>query len=107
MSGPMKGVTVIDLGIMIAGPGAATVLGDQGADVIKVETPGMGDVMRYLSSMRGGISGLYHNVNRGKRSIAINLKSEEGVALLKDMVREADVVVQNFRPGVAEKLGVD
>ncbi len=107
MSGPMQGVKVIDLGTMIAGPGAATVLADQGADVIKVETPGIGDVMRYLSSTRGGLSGLYHNVNRGKRSIAVDLKSEAGVELIKDMARDADVVCQNFRPGVAERLGVD
>ncbi len=106
MSGPMHGVTVLDLGTMIAGPGAATILSDQGADVIKIETPGIGDVMRYLSSMKDGISGLYHNVNRGKRSIAINLKSAAGVDLLKDMARSADVVVENFRPGVAERLGV-
>lgn len=107
MSGPFAGVRVIDLGSMIAGPGAATFLSDQGADVIKVEPPGIGDVMRYLSSTRGGVSGLYHNINRGKRSIAIDLKNKEGVALVRALAAQGDVVLQNFRPGVAERLGVD
>lgn len=107
MSGPFAGIKVIDLGTMIAGPGAATVLSDQGADVIKVEAPGIGDVMRYLSATRGGVSGLYHNVNRGKRSLAVNLKSTEGVELLCKLAAQADVVLENFRPGVTERLGID
>jgi crotonobetainyl-CoA:carnitine CoA-transferase CaiB-like acyl-CoA transferase len=107
MAGPMTGVKVIDLGAMIAGPVAATVLCDQGADVIKVEPPGIGDVMRYLGATCRGVSSLYHNCNRGKRSLALDLKSAEGVAIIKDMVKTADVVLQNFRPGVAERLGVD
>ncbi len=107
MQGPMAGVRVIDLGSMIAGPAAATVLSDQGADVIKVEPVGMGDVMRYLGASRNGVSSLYHNCNRGKRSIALDLKSEAGVSLLQEMVRGADVVLENFRPGVTARLGVD
>ncbi len=107
MPGVLSGIKVIDLGTMIAGPGAATVLSDQGAEVIKVETPGIGDVMRYLGANRGGISGLYHNINRGKRSLAVDLKNPEGVALVKDLSAGVDVVLQNFRPGVAERLGVD
>ncbi|MCZ6828096.1 MAG: CaiB/BaiF CoA-transferase family protein [Gammaproteobacteria bacterium] len=103
----MSGIKVIDLGIMIAGPMAATVLCDQGADVIKIETPGIGDVMRYLGATCNGIGGLYHNTNRGKRSLAVDLKSAEGVALIKELATGADVVLQNFRPGVAERLGVD
>ncbi len=107
MAGPMSGIRVIDLGAAIAGPAAATVLSDQGADVIKVEAPGIGDVMRYLGATLKGVSSLYHNCNRGKRSLALNLKSEEGVALLKELVAGADVVVENFRPGVTTRLGVD
>lgn len=107
MPGPFEGVKVLDLGSMVAGPGAATVLNDQGADVIKIEPLGMGDVMRYLSAMRGGVSGLYHSVNRGKRSMCINMKSAQGVALLQQLAAQADVVLQNYRPGVAERLGVD
>ncbi len=107
MAGPMSGIRVIDLGAMIAGPAAATILCDQGADVIKVEPPGVGDVMRYLGATLNGVSGLYHNCNRGKRSLALNLKSEEGVALLKELVVDADVVLENFRPGVTARLGID
>lgn len=98
---------MIDLGAMIAGPMAATVLCDQGADVIKIEPPGMGDVMRYMGATCNGISALYHNVNRGKRSLVLDLKSAEAITLVKELVTDADVVLQNFRPGVAERLGVD
>jgi len=105
--GPFTGVKVLDLGTMIAGPGAATVLCDQGADVIKLESPTTGDLMRYLSANRGGISGLYHNINRGKRSLAINFKSAQGVDLVCKLAEKTDVVLQNFRPGVAERLGID
>jgi crotonobetainyl-CoA:carnitine CoA-transferase CaiB-like acyl-CoA transferase len=107
MSGPMAGIRVLDLGAMIAGPAAATILADQGADVIKIEPAGVGDLMRYLGAMRNGVSSLFHNCNRGKRSLALNLKSAAGVKLLKQLVRSADVVVENFRPGVTERLGID
>jgi crotonobetainyl-CoA:carnitine CoA-transferase CaiB-like acyl-CoA transferase len=103
----MQGIRVVDLGAMIAGPMATTVLCDQGADVIKVEPPGIGDVMRHLGATRNGISGLYHSTNRGKRSLAVDMKSPEGRAVVQDLASTADVVVQNFRPGVAERLGVD
>jgi len=107
MSGPLSGIKVLDLGSMVAGPGAATVLSDQGADVIKVEAPGIGDLMRHLSSKRGGVSGLYHNINRGKRSLAVDMKSEQGHELICKLSEQADVILQNYRPGVAERLGVD
>ena len=107
MSGPLAGIRVIDLGSMIAGPAAATVLCDQGAEVIKVEPPGMGDVMRYLGANRNGVSGLYHNCNRGKKSIALNLKHADAVDILKALVKTADVVLENYRPGVTQRLGID
>ena len=107
MAGPMSGIKVVDLGTMIAGPMASTVLCDQGADVIKVEAPGVGDLMRYLGASCNGVGSLYHNCNRGKRSLAVDLKTPEGVSLVKQLAAEADVVLQNFRPGVAERLGVD
>ncbi|MEE4190438.1 MAG: CoA transferase [Halieaceae bacterium] len=107
MTGPLAGVRVLDLGTMIAGPVASTVLADQGADVIKIEPPGMGDLMRYLGATRNGVSSLFHNCNRGKRSVALNLKAEEGLALLKELVAGADVVAENFRHGVTRKLGID
>ncbi|MFK7732208.1 MAG: CaiB/BaiF CoA transferase family protein, partial [Pseudomonadales bacterium] len=79
----------------------------QGADVIKVEPPGIGDVMRYVGSSCNGISGLYHATNRGKRSLTLNLKAKEGIDVINRLVATADVVAHNFRPGVAERLGID
>ncbi|MEM0952637.1 MAG: CoA transferase [Pseudomonadota bacterium] len=106
-SGPLTGIRVIDLGSMIAGPAAATVLCDQGAEVIKVEPPGIGDVMRYLGASRNGVSSLFHNCNRGKKSLTLNLKQAEAVEILKALVKTADVVLENYRPGVTERLGID
>jgi len=106
-NGPMQGVKVLDLGSMIAGPAAASILADQGADVIKVEPTGSGDVMRYLGATRGGVSGLYHACNRGKRSIALDMKTDEGRAVVHDLIDGVDVVLHNYREGVAERLGID
>ncbi len=105
--GPYQGVKIIDLSTVIAGPMAATLLAEQGADVIKVEAQGMGDIGRYLGSSRNGMSSCFHLANRGKRSIAIDLKKERGVAVLKKLIADADVLLQNFRPGVMQKLGID
>jgi crotonobetainyl-CoA:carnitine CoA-transferase CaiB-like acyl-CoA transferase len=107
MAGPLDGIRVIDCSAFIAGPLATMMLGDQGADVIKVEPPGLGDVMRYLGTNRGGMSGLFANCNRSKRSMVIDLKQDEGRELLKELVAGADVFVQNWRPGVTERLGID
>lgn len=106
MAGPLQGIRVVDLSSMMSGPWAADILGDQGADVIKVEVPGKGDHVRSLPNRHGGFSAMFVNVNRSKRSMTIDLKTAEGVALLKKLVATADVVVQNFRPGVVERLGI-
>jgi crotonobetainyl-CoA:carnitine CoA-transferase CaiB-like acyl-CoA transferase len=106
MAGPLDGYRIIDLTAFITGPLATMILGDQGADVIKVEPPGLGDVMRYLGTQRGGMSSLFASCNRSKRSIALNLREEQGREILKGLVTEADVFVQNFRPGVVERLGI-
>ncbi len=106
MSGPLTGVRIIDLTTMISGPWATMILGDQGADVIKVEPPGKGDHIRSLGHRRNGLSAMFLNVNRSKRSVTIDLKSATGVRLLEDLARTADVLVQNFRPGVVDKLGI-
>ncbi len=106
-TGPMSGIRVIDLGAMVAGPMATTILSDQGADVIKIEPPGIGDVMRYFGSSRNGVSSLYHTTNRGKRSLTLNLKAKEALDIVHKLVVNADVVAHNFRPGVAERLGID
>ena len=103
---PLLGVKVVDLGQYIAGPGAAMVLCELGADVIKVESPGIGDFMRYIGSAKGGMTGIFVNNNRGKRSLVVDLKSEQGVAVLKKLAETADVVIQNFRPGAVERLGI-
>src|SRR6056297_1464666 len=105
--GPLAGIRILDIGSMVAAPLAAGVLADQGAEVIKVEPPGFGDLMRYVGANRNGVSALFQNVNRGKRSIALDLKQPEGLAVLQRMITGVDVILHNFRPGVAERLGVD
>ncbi|ROT96911.1 CoA transferase [Altererythrobacter sp. FM1] len=105
----LEGIRVLDCSIAMAGPFAAQRMGDMGADVIKVE-PTSGEWQRHASA--GGATGNKINVsflslNRNKRSLAVDLKAPEGKAILIDMVREADVFLQNYRPGVAERLGVD
>ncbi|MBI4941292.1 MAG: CoA transferase [Actinobacteria bacterium] len=106
MPGPLEGIRVVDLSSMLSGPWATDILGDQGADVIKVEPPGQGDHVRSLPNRSGGMASMFVNVNRSKRSITIDLKSDAGRRLLGRLVATADVVVQNFRPGVVERLGI-
>jgi crotonobetainyl-CoA:carnitine CoA-transferase CaiB-like acyl-CoA transferase len=104
--GPLHGYRIVDLTAMITGPQATMLLGDQGADVIKVEPPGLGDVMRYLGTQRGGIAALFAGVNRSKRSIAVNLREDAGREIVARLADGAEVFVQNFRPGVIERLGL-
>ncbi len=105
-SGPLSGIRVLDLSIAATGPYAAALLADQGAEVIKIERPGFGDIARYIGVAVGGTSALFHSCNRGKRSIAIDPHTPEGRVLVLDLARGADVVIQNFRPGVMERLGI-
>ena len=104
-AGPLDGVRVLDLTTMIAGPVATMMLADQGADVIKVETPS-GDLMRRLAKGRNGMNPAFLSANRNKRSIAIDLKNAEGQAILRKLITTADVLAHNFRPGAPERLGV-
>ena len=107
MPGPLDGIRVVDLTSMVSGPLATMMLGDQGADVIKVEAPGAGgDHTRGAANRRGGMSASFLHNNRNKRSIVLDLKSEAGRAALLRIAARADVFVQNFRPGVVERLGV-
>jgi crotonobetainyl-CoA:carnitine CoA-transferase CaiB-like acyl-CoA transferase len=106
MDGPLEGYRIVDLTAMVSGPIATMMLAEQGADVIKVEPPGQGDLVRAIGDARSGITPLFATSNRSKRSISIDLKQPEGVALLKRLVATADVFVQNFRPGTAERMGV-
>ena len=102
MSGPLDGIKVIDVSAVISGPMACQMLGDQGAEVIKVEPIGMGDITRIGGFRVGDISAMYASANRGKRSIALDLSQESGVTVLKTLVESADVFIQNFRPGAVE-----
>jgi len=106
MAGPLEGLRVLDIGSLIAGPLAATLLGDQGAEVIKVEQPGQGDLFRHVGSSRGGMSGTFATLNRGKRSIALRLSDPRGLQVFRELARSADVIVQNLRPGVVDRLGI-
>jgi crotonobetainyl-CoA:carnitine CoA-transferase CaiB-like acyl-CoA transferase len=107
MPGPLQGFSVVEACQMVAGPWAGTLLADLGAEVIKVEQPRGGDRMRLLGHRVGSISALWAGVNRGKRSAVFDLQQADGVALLRSLVARSDVFIQNFRPGVAERLGID
>jgi len=107
MSGPLTGVRIIEVAEVISGPLAVMALADQGADVIKVEPPGYGDEVRQLVNYRNGMSAIFANCNHGKRSIGVNLKDPEGLAVVMDLIAGADVFVQNWRPGTAGRLGLD
>ncbi|MCG8357279.1 MAG: CoA transferase [Kiloniellales bacterium] len=106
MPGPLHGYRIVDLTAMISGPLGTMILADQGADVIKVENPRGGDFTRASDNRRGGFSASFLNNNRNKRSLSLNLKDPRGLAVLERLVRDADVFVQNFRPGVAERMGI-
>lgn len=106
MTLPLEGVRIIDLSAVISGPMATQILADQGADVIKVEGPGPGDIVRYLGPTKNGVNAMFAAVNRNKRGIVVNLKSPDGRQILLDLVKTADVFVENFRPGATEKLGL-
>jgi crotonobetainyl-CoA:carnitine CoA-transferase CaiB-like acyl-CoA transferase len=105
MPGPLSGFRVVDLTAVVAGPLATALLADQGADVIKVERPS-GDIQRHVGSTRGGMSGNFHVLNRGKRSIAVDLKQPRGREIVARLAAGADVLVQNYRPGVTDRLGL-
>lgn len=102
--GPLEGIKVLDLTSMVSGPVAAMMLGDQGADVIKVE-PIHGEQLRHLGEPHNGIPATFYSCNRNKRSLAIDLKSEAGKAILWDLIEDADVLLQNFRPGAMDRMG--
>jgi crotonobetainyl-CoA:carnitine CoA-transferase CaiB-like acyl-CoA transferase len=107
---PLAGITVLDMSQFLSGPYATLRLQDLGARVIKIERPGSGDLSRslYLSDTEiGGDSTIFHAINRGKESLAVDLKKPEDIDRLKRLIAKADVLVQNFRPGVIERLGLD
>ena len=103
-TGPLTGVRIVDLTSMISGPVATMMLADQGADVIKVESLS-GDLVRGAGPNRAGITSTFISSNRSKRAIAVDLKTAAGTQVLRDLVKTADVLVQNFRPGTIERMG--
>jgi len=106
--GPLDGYRIVEFAANLAAPVASMLLADQGADVVKVES-GAGDQMRYTGARRTSVpdlATLFLNANRNKRSVVLNLKSDEGVSRAKALIASADVVIQNFRPGVMERLGL-
>lgn len=107
MQRPLDGIRVLDLSRLLPGPFLTMVLADLGADVVKIEDPKLGDYLRVFPPSKGGVSGRYLAVNRGKRSLALDLKQPAHHAAFLRMVEQADVVVESFRPGVMAKLGLD
>lgn len=106
-SPPLSGVRVVDLTRLLPGPYATWMLSSLGADVVRVEAPGLGDYSRGFPPYVHGTSALFWVINRGKRSIGLDLKSEAGRAVLLRLVADADVLVEGFRPGVLDRLGLD
>ena len=106
MPGPLAGYRIIDVTQMLSGPMATMMLADQGADVIKVEPPSTGDLTRALGGGSRGMAPTFATINRNKRSVALNLKDRRGIELLERLVAGADLFVQNFRPGVADRMGI-
>lgn len=105
-TGPLSGLKVLDLSIALTGPYAAALLADQGAEVTKVERPGIGDIARWIGVAVNGMSAFYLACNRGKRCIAVDLSTDEGRDIVLQMAADADVIIQNFRPGVIDRLGL-
>jgi len=103
---PLEGVKIVELSTMITASFAAMMMAEQGATVTKVEPVELGDPMRYLGSQKGGISALFANFNRGKRSVRVDVKKPEGRQVVEDLARDADILLCNFRPGIMDKLGL-
>jgi len=104
--GPLQGVHVVEFAIALTGPYATALLADQGAEVVKVERPGIGDIARWIGVSVNDMSALFLVCNRGKRSIVLDLQQPEGVEIALRLAAQADVVIENYRPGVMDKLGL-
>ncbi|WP_191578186.1 CaiB/BaiF CoA transferase family protein [Achromobacter insolitus] len=103
---PLSGFRILDLTRIISGPFCTSLLADMGAEVIKIETPGDGDPVRAQGVIRDGLSWYFANYNRNKKSVTLDLYSEEGKAVLRRLIAECDVIVENYRPGVMQKMGL-
>ena len=107
MSGALKGIKVIDISNFLAGPVSSMFLGDYGADVIKVEKPESGDEIRYWGNNKNGIGLMYKLINRNKRSVTGDLRTKFGVEIVKRLIKDADIIIENYRKGTLEKWGLD
>ena len=105
MGGPLQGIRVIDFTWVLSGPYCTMLLGDMGAEVIKIERPGTGDTARAVGPFIDGVGSYFLSINRGKKSVVVDGKSQEGKRLLLDLIKKGDVLVENFRPGAIEKMG--
>jgi crotonobetainyl-CoA:carnitine CoA-transferase CaiB-like acyl-CoA transferase len=105
-AGPLQGIRVLDFTRVLAGPSASLALADLGAEVVKIEPPGTGDETRLFPPFRDEVSHYFLSINRGKKSIVVDLKTEAGVALVKDLAAKCDVLLENYRPGVMDRLGL-
>ncbi|MDR1741819.1 MAG: CoA transferase, partial [Synergistaceae bacterium] len=106
MRGALNGLVVLDMTRVLAGPFCSMMMADMGADVIKIEEPSKGDDTRGMGPFKNGESAYYMNLNRNKRGVTLNLKNPKGKKIFLDLVKKADVVLENYRPGVMEKLGL-
>lgn len=104
--GALEGIRVIDLTRVLAGPFCTMLLGDMGAEIIKIETPGVGDDSRRYPPFIGEDSAYFMNLNRNKKSITLNLKKDDGKKVFFDLIEKSDVVIENFRPGTMDRLGI-
>lgn len=105
MGGPLAGIKVLSFGRMLSGPYADMLLSDLGANVIKIEAPDKGDLAREIRPFINGTSSYFLSINRGKKSLTLNLKSEKGKNIVYELVKKVDILIENFRPGVMERLG--
>src|SRR3954449_7653112 len=105
-TGPLRGIKVLDFSIALTGPYATALMADQGAHVVKVERPGIGDIARWVGVSVNGMSAFFLVCNRGKQSIVLDLAQPEAVEIALRLAAESDVIVENFRPGVMERIGL-
>jgi crotonobetainyl-CoA:carnitine CoA-transferase CaiB-like acyl-CoA transferase len=103
---PLEGVKIVEFSTVVTAALATTMLSEQGAHTVKVEPVGIGDTLRYLGTSKAGVSAVFANCNRGKQTIAVNLKSPEGLEIAKKLTAEADVLISNYRPGVLDRIGL-
>ena len=107
MSGPFKDVRVLELTSTVSGPFAGMMLADQGAEVIKIEPPGIGDLARFMVTIKDGMGAMFSTLNRNKKCICLDFKNEDDLHVLMNLVATADVLIENYRPGIVKKLGID